>query len=62
MSHATLKLTTVVPKKHSVRFDTDEDDPLTNAIYINKEQAKELLGTKNLEKEKGIEITIRLIK
>jgi hypothetical protein len=51
------------PKRHSVRFNADEDEenPLFSTIYINKEAAKKVLGV-SLEKVKGVEVTVRIIK
>lgn len=63
MSHATQKFTNMDPKRHSVRFNADEDEenPLFSTIYINKEAAKKVLGV-SLEKVKGVEVTVRIIK
>ena len=70
MAHATIKLMHRNPKKHVVRFDfygedverEDREEQITSNIYISKRLAKKLLKTNDLAKEKGVEVTIRLVK
>ena len=60
MSHITIKMMDVDPKKHVVKFETSDEDAVVKNIYISNDAAKEL-GVKKLADVKGIEITIRAI-
>lgn len=59
MSELVVKLTKVDPKKHSVRFDTTDENAPVRSIYIAKSSLAEL-GADVVEK--GVEITIRKVK
>jgi hypothetical protein len=51
------------PKKPSVLYKPaeNEEHPMTNGFYLNREFAAKKLGEKNLNKAKGVEVTVRLI-
>ena len=61
--HASQTFTNPDPKKPSVLFKPaeNEEHPLTNGFYLNREFAARKLKEKNLDKVKGVEITVRLI-
>jgi hypothetical protein len=63
MAHAKQVLKNPDPKKHSVKFDVEEGtkNPIVTSIYVMREAAAKYLGVKDLDKVKGIEITIRAI-
>lgn len=50
-------------KKHSVQFNKAESEkiPLVTSLYLMREGAAKLLGVKDLDKVKKIEITIKVL-
>jgi hypothetical protein len=53
----------VEPKKHSVRFNASEKEkyPMFSGAYLSREFAAHELGVKDLDKYRGIEITVKVI-
>jgi hypothetical protein len=51
------------PKKHSVQFNKAESEktPLVTSLYLMREAAAKLLGVKDLDSVRKIEITIRIL-
>jgi hypothetical protein len=60
--HATQKLVVKSTHKPSVKFELPEGEkyPMTNGFYLNREFAEKLLKTKDLDKVKTIEVTVRI--
>ena len=63
MPHASQKFMRPDPKKPSVLYKPAENEefPMTNGFYLNREFAAKYLKTKNLDKVKGVEVTVRIL-
>lgn len=63
MAHASQTLTLKSMHKPSVKFEPaeDEDYPITNGFYLNRDFARKKLGCKDLDKAKAVEITVRIL-
>lgn len=60
---ASVVLNVVSPKKGSVRFDADpgEQDPVVNAIYLERKAAAKHFGISDLNKVAGIKVTVEVL-
>jgi hypothetical protein len=49
------------PKKGSVLYDSTDQNPLFQSVYLMRKAAEELLGISDLDKVQAIEISVKAV-